>query len=30
MKEAKDKLALSVSPVKNIGQSIDVLEKFKV
>ncbi len=29
MKEAKDKLAMSVSPVKNIGQCMEVFEKFE-
>ncbi|MDR1172312.1 MAG: transcription-repair coupling factor [Bacteroidales bacterium] len=29
MKEAKDKLAMSVSPVKNIGQCMEILEKFE-
>ena len=30
MKEAKDKLAMSVSPIKNIWQAMEVLGKFEV
>jgi len=30
MKEAKDKLAMSIGPVKNIEQSMEILKKFEV
>ena len=30
MKEAKDKLAMTISPVKNIGQCMEVLGKFQI
>ena len=30
MKEAKDKLAMSVSPVKGIGECMEILEKIEI